>query len=134
MQLLRRLGYGPMLALEDMHAIAHSDITKIITDVDGKITVEALSELPRNQRIAIKSVKCGVGLDKDGQPFIYPKEIVMHDKMAALSKVAEWHNVAEHEAVKGAQTAADGPKRITGMVVRPPVTIDVAEGEKLLDG
>lgn len=131
---LARLGYGPMLVIEDTLGIAHSDITKIMDHDDSGLTVQALNELPRAQRVAIKSVEFGVAMPLDGTPYVYPKKITMHDKMAALAKAAEWYQVDQHEGVKEGEIIKDeGPKRISGLVVRPPVSQDVAEGEKMLE-
>jgi hypothetical protein len=136
--LLRRMGYGQLLAMQDTLAVAHSDITQILGITDDGMKIQDLEALPRRLRVAIKSIECGVAftVDAKGEPktVVYPKKITMHDKLAALAKVSEWFDVAGSEAAKGKAASEDGPKRISGLVVRPPITEDEAEGEKLLEG
>lgn len=137
-QKLALLGYGPLLAIEDTLAIAHSDITRIQQmDADGRIVLRDLADLPRRDRIAIDYIEYGVAFRKDGdgldQPYIYPKKIKMKDKAWAMQRVAEWYDVANHEFFRTSTNIDEGPKRIAGLVVRPPLTIDEWEGEKLLE-
>lgn len=123
---LAYMGYDALFVMEDILSIAHSDISKVQV-AQG----EGLDSIPRHVRVAIKTVEFAIGIRADGSDFIYPKKIVMHDKAWALQKAAEWHNVAEMVRNGGVQ-AEDGPKRIAGLVVRPPITKDEAEGEELL--
>lgn len=123
---LATMGYDALFVMEDILSIAHSDIAKVQV-AQG----EGLDSIPRHVRIAIKTVEFGLGVKADGETFIYPKKIVMHDKAWALQQAAEWHNVAEMVRNGGVQPD-DGPKRLAGLVVRPPITKDEAEGEELL--
>jgi hypothetical protein len=123
---LATMGYDALFVMEDILAIAHSDIAKVQV-VQG----EGLDSIPRHVRVAVKTVEFGIGVKADGEVFTYPKKIVMHDKAWALQKVAEWHDVAAMVRNGGVQPD-DGPKRLAGLVVRPPITKDEADGEELL--
>lgn len=118
-------GYGALMTMEDTLAIAHSDISQVQHGDDG------LRALPRHIRVAIKTVEFGVGIRADGSEFIYPKKVVMHDKAWALQQAAEWFTVAE-TVKNGGIAADDSAKRVAGLVVRPPITKDEADGEELL--
>jgi hypothetical protein len=121
-------GYGPMATMNDTLAIAHSDISQVAC-VGGD-----LSQLPRNVRIAIKKVRFGVAVTPDGKAVTYPKEVEMHPKEWALKQAAEWFGVAETPEAKQSQatTGEDGPKRISGLIVRPPLTREDKEIEDIL--
>ena len=123
------MGYGSSLVMEDTLAIAHSHISTVQA-VDGD-----LSTLPRHVRVAIKKVKFKVAADiGTGKAVVYPAEVEMHDKSWALRQAAEWFAVKESPEAKQAQATQDdnGPKRITGLVVRPPLTYEDKELEDLL--
>lgn len=122
---LTRMGYGDLRTLEDVLAIAHSDISQVKVDADG------LEGLPRRVRIAIKSVAFGVIVQPDGSSITYPKKVTMHDKAWALQRAAEWFKV--EDAVKnGGVNEDDSAKRVAGLVVRPPLTPEQAAEPDLL--
>lgn len=127
--MLLAMGYGPMRVMRDTLAIAHSDISQVDAFVEGGI-----ASAPRHVRVAIKSVKYGVAIGADGKAVPYVKELQMHDKAWALKQAGEWYSVAESPEAKAAQAtkAEDGPKRISGLVVRPPLTDEEKEMEDLL--
>jgi hypothetical protein len=123
------MGYGSSLVMEDTLAIAHSDISAVQA-IEGD-----LSTLPRHVRVAIKKVKFKVATDiGSGKAVVYPAEVEMHEKSWALRQAAEWFAVKESPEAKNAQATQDdsGPKRITGLVVRPPLTYEDKEIEDLL--
>lgn len=122
------MGYGASLVMEDTLAIAHSDISSVQA-IEGD-----LSTLPRHVRIAIKKVKFKASTDLQGRVTIYPAEVEMHEKSWALKQAGDWFGVKESPEAKAAQatTNDDGPKRITGLVVRPPLTYEDKELEDIL--
>lgn len=124
---LAAMGYGPLRVMRDTLAIAHSDITQIQA-VEGDIT-----QLPRHVKIAIKKIKFGVVTTIDGKAMTYPKEVEMHDKAWALKQAADWYQIGETPEVQKARatSADDGPKRITGLIVRPPLTQAEKDAEDL---
>lgn len=125
---LLAMGYGPLRVMRDTLDIAHSDISEVMAYAAN------LHEAPRRIRVAVKKVKMGVAV-VDGRAVPYCKEIEMVGKEWALKQAAEWYNVGEAPEVKAAQatvTTDDGPKRITGLVVRPPLTKDEKEIEDML--
>lgn len=122
---LRVMGYGGLFALEDTMAIAHSDISQV------QATEEGLGALPRHVRIAIKSVEFALGVRSNGDTFVYPKKVTMHDKAWALQKAAEWFEVAKLVQAGGIKSQ-DEAKPIAGLIVRPPITREEAEAEELL--
>lgn len=132
---LAAMGYGPLRVIRDTLAIAHSDITQALPlGPDGEFTVRDLSALPRDVRVTVKKVKMGVAIGTDGRAVVYPKEVEMHDKTWALKQASEWFDVSEAPEVKKAQAVKgeDGPRRISGLVVRPPLTKEEKDVEDLL--
>jgi hypothetical protein len=126
---LSAMGYGPLRTMRDIHDIAHSDISEVQA-VGGD-----LSSLPRRVRNAIKKVKFKTAVGVDGVPIVYPCEVEMHDKSWALKQLAEWYDVANTpEVAKTKETEGDdnGPKRIAGLVVRPPLTSEERDIEDIL--
>ena len=127
---LTLLGYGPLRAVRDTLAIAHSDIRQVQA-IDGD-----LNSLPRDVAVAIKKIEFKHAEDKNGNIYTYPAKVEMHDKAWALKQAAEWFDVGEAPEVKKAsETGAEddsGPRRITGLVVRPPLTKEDRELEDML--
>lgn len=123
---LAAMGYGPLRVVRDVLDIAHSDIGEIQA-------VTTLAELPRRVRTAIKKAKFK-SMVIDDKLITYPSEIEMHDKAWALKQAAEWFDVANSpEVQKHASTAkSDGPARIAGLIVRPPLTDDEKDMEDLI--
>lgn len=121
------MGYGPLLAMQDTLAIAHSDISQ------AAAYSHDLASAPRHVRVAVREVEMGVAI-VDGKAVPYAKKIKMHDKAWALKQAADWYSVGEAPEVKKAQatTADDGPKRIAGLIVRPPLTQDEKDIEDML--
>ena len=124
---LAATGYGPLRVIRDTLDIAHSDISEVLSYAAD------LQNAPRRVRIAVKKIKMGVAWVNE-KPVPYAKEIEMVGKEWALKQAAEWYNVSEAPEVKAAQAtdANDGPKRISGLVVRPPLTKEEKEIEDLL--
>jgi hypothetical protein len=126
--LLAALGFTPMRVLHDIASIAHSDIAQVQT-LDGGI-----DHLPRHVRVGIKKIRYKTAVKMGGDLFTYPAEVEMHDKAWALKHLGEWFNLAEAPEVKAAQatTGDEGPKRISGLVVRPPLNHEEKDLEDLL--
>ena len=122
------MGYGPLRVIRDTLAIAHSDIGDIQA-IGGD-----LSTLPRHVRVAIRKVKFKAATTMGGEVVTYPAEIEMHSKEWALKQAAEWFTVQDAPEVKkaAATDAEDGPKRIAGLIVRPPLSKDERDLEDLL--
>lgn len=123
---LAAMGYGPLRVVRDVLDIAHSDIGEI----QG---VGSIADLPRRVRTAIKKAKFKTVVINE-VPVPYVAEIEMHDKAWALKQAAEWYDVANApEVQKQASTGAkDGPARIAGIIVRPPLTKEEKDMEDLL--
>lgn len=126
---LATMGLGPLRIIREMMALATSNIVDVTLDDDGGMT-----HLPRHITAAVKSVKNGAMLRPSGELVVYPKEIVMHDKAGPQKYLADMLAVSEAPEVKATQatTGEDGPKRITGLVVRPPLTREDKDIEDLL--
>lgn len=127
--ILQTMGIGPLRVIRELMAIGFSNIVDVTLGEEG-----GLGHLPRHISAAVKSIKNGCAVGPDGKPYVYAKEIVLHDKAGALKQLAEMFNVKESPEVKAAQATQgdDGPKRITGLVVRPPLTREEKEIEDLL--
>ena len=128
---LAAMGYGPLRVVRDTLAIAHSDIRQVQA-VNGD-----LSSLSPDVARAIKKVEFkGAYDEKSGQFVTYPSKVEMHDKSWALKQAAEWYGVAEAPEVKKAtETGAEddsGPRRISGLIVRPPLTQEERDLEDML--
>jgi hypothetical protein len=125
---LQAMGYGPLRVMRDTLDIAHSDVTEALQ------YASEIERAPRRVRIAIKKIKLHAIPMPDGSLQTYVKEIEMVGKEWALKQAAEWFNVAETPEVKKASqtNADDGPKRITGMVIRPPITSEEKQIEDML--
>lgn len=127
---LAAMGYGPLRVVRDVLAIAHSDI-RDIQAIDGDP-----SSLPPDVARAIKKIEFKTAQRLDGELFTYPSKVEMHDKAWALKQAAEWYGVGEAPEVKKAtETGAEdegGQRRITGLIVRPPLTKDERELEDML--
>lgn len=125
---LRAMGYGPLRAVREMLALAHSNIGDVQA-IEGD-----LMSLPWHVRAAIKKIEFSIAQRLDGTLYTYPKKIEMHDKFGPLKQVAEWAGVGEAPEVKEVHETGDdsGPRRITGLTVRPPLTSDDRDVEDLL--
>ncbi len=129
---LSALGYGPLRTMRDTLAIAHSDI-RDVQAINGDI-----SSLPPDVAKAIKKIEFKTTFNEKTQQFVtYPSKVEMHDKTWALKQVAEWFKVDESPEVKqaaqsGTEDDDSGPKRISGLVVRPPLTKEERDVEDLL--
>lgn len=123
---LAAMGYGPLRVIRDVLDIAHSDIGEI----QGTASI---SELPRRVRTAIKKAKFKA-MVIDEQLVSYVSEVEMHDKAWALKQAAEWFDVANTPEVQkhGSTAKNDGPARIAGLIVRPPLTDEEKDIEDLL--
>lgn len=129
-QALQVEGFGPMRVVRELMAIAFSDVTEVRT-TDGR-----LDELPRRVRASIRKVEFKTDQNiVTGELVPYVKKVEMYDKVPALRLLAEWYRIAESPEVKATQQVKEddsGPRRITGLVVRPPLSIEEKEIEDLL--
>lgn len=129
---LSALGYGPLRTMRDTLAIAHSDI-RDVQAIDGDI-----SSLPPDVARAIKKIEFKTAFNEKTQQLVtYPSKVEMHDKTWALKQAADWFKVDDSPEVKraaqsGAEHDDSGPKRISGLVVRPPLTKEERDIEDLL--
>lgn len=135
--MLAAAGYGPMMAYRDTLALAHSDITEVFpSDDSGRLVVRDLASLPRRVRIAIKKIKTGVAIDGNGEVMVYPKEIEMYGKEGALRQIVELYELEKAPEVLATRAIGEaddtGPRRIAGLIVRPPLTHQEKQEEDLL--
>jgi hypothetical protein len=125
-QKLAAMGFGPLRVLEDMHFLAHSDISQVtVTDDSG------LEGLPRHARVAIKSAEFAIAWDDKGNAKPYLKKVTMHDKTGPLKELAEMYNLPDLVR-NGGSAAQDVARRAGGLVVRPPITEEDVSAEEML--
>lgn len=129
-QSLQVEGFGPMRVVRELMAIAFSDVTEVRT------TNGNLDQLPRRVRASLKKVEFKTDQNiVTGELVPYIKKVEMYDKTPALRLLAEWYRIAESPEVKATQQVTEddnAPRRITGLVVRPPLSIEEKEIEDLL--
>ena len=96
--------------LEEIIAIALSDLTEIVTIEDGRLIVRSLDELPRGVRSCIKSVKLRrsrhANTGEDGDEFEEVFEITLHDKLKALEMLGRYQKMFSENAEYGEERPA----------------------------
>jgi hypothetical protein len=123
-------GFGPMRVVRELMAIAFSDVTEVRTQ-DGM-----LDHLPRRVRAAIRKVEFKTDQNiVTGELKPYVRKVELYDKTQALKLLADWYAIADSPEVKATKVIKDdenAPRRITGLVVRPPLTVEDEELERML--
>ena len=116
----RRWGVSKVLVMEELVALAFSDVTDIMDFTDGKLTVRDLSSLPRHVTGAIKKLKLkrqAVGDPQDGE-FEEVLEVEFHEKIKPLMMLGQAYGI-------GADPDADREMvRWTGVEILPPARED----------
>ena len=81
--------------LEELCAVAFSNVTEIVTFEDGRLIVRDLDELPRTVTAAIKEIKLRRVKVHGGEPNEFEEvfEIKFHDKLAALEKIGQYQGL-----------------------------------------
>lgn len=116
------LAVSPYRTLSELAAVAYSNISDLVrVDESGRFVVRAFDDVPDRVLTAVKSVKLKRTTKGGEQNPVFDDviEIVMHDKIRALTELAQLQHVSELPDVTP-KVASDAPRAVAGLLVTPP--------------